>query len=233
MAIADQVTLFNLALDAAGTRSSVSSPNEASREAEVCNRWFGVVRDQVLQSAPWPCARSTVRLANLATRDTESDWATGDPRPGFLYAYAVPSDMIQPNWLASGYRFEMGLFNTVANPNDKLVINTDDPTPLFLYTKSQTVLPLWDPALSMAMVHALSANINLPLNGKAGRAKESIQYANQLILDARVNAANADFEVFESVPSWIAARGYAESAPPSRYIYPYPPFLMVSSAGNN
>lgn len=233
MAIADEVTLFNLALDAAGTRSSVSSPNEASREAEVCRRWFGVVRDQVLQSAPWPCARATVRLAQLATRDTNLDWATGDPRPGFLYTYAVPTDMIQPNWLASGYRFELGLFNTVANPNDKLAIHTDDLSPLFLYTKSQTVIPLWDPSLSFAMIHALSAAVNMPLNGKAARAKESIQYANQLILEARVNAANADFEVMESIPSWIAARGYAESAPANRYIYPYPPFLTISSAGNN
>ena len=67
MAISSEVQVYNLALNAVGERSNISSPTEQSRPAEVCSLWYSPVRDQVLAAVPRdrdvPAA-----LANLAVR---------------------------------------------------------------------------------------------------------------------------------------------------------------------
>src|SRR5690606_39709181 len=88
----DLVTLYNLALSVAGITSGVDSPSEASPEAEQCRLWFEPVRNLILRAAFWPSVKGVKRLGLLATRDTDQDWTSSDPFPGWLYAYALPSD---------------------------------------------------------------------------------------------------------------------------------------------
>lgn len=88
--------IFNLACSAIGTRARIASPTENSREAEVCRDWYDLIRDRVLQMAPWPEATAWSRLALLQERDDTLDWASTDPDPGFRYMYALPSDYIYP-----------------------------------------------------------------------------------------------------------------------------------------
>ena len=65
MAVTDEVGVYNLALNAIGERSNVSSPTENSRRAEVCRLWYESVRNHILGAAPWPEATSMDYLALL------------------------------------------------------------------------------------------------------------------------------------------------------------------------
>lgn len=218
----DEVTIYNMALNAVGTRNSVASPSEESREAEVCRLWFGPTRDQVLRAAPWPSAKAYARLAVLAERNDTLPWVASDPEPGFRFAYGFPQDLLAPRYLSSYGRFSTGTRGSV-----RALFSNEESVILF-YTKSEPIIPLWDIALQMAVAHALAAYICLPLTGKTQRAKKAEDTANSLIYQAREQSANDDNDFLDTVPDWFTARGYAGSAPSVRYYYPYGPAIAFS-----
>lgn len=222
MAVTQEVHIYNMALNAIGTRDDVTATTERSREAEVCRLWFGPVRDHVLRAAYWPSAKAFARLALLSERDDSAAWATGDPEPGFRFAYAQPADAIRPRYLTSYSRFSTGI-----HAGQKAIFAQEEAA-LMAYTKSETNVGLWDVSLQFAIAHALGAFIAMPLHGKASRAKKAEDTANGLITEARVMAANEEENQFDSVPDWISARGYSGSVTVSRYIYPYGPMINVA-----
>ena len=222
----DEVSIYNLALDAVGTRSRVSLPTENSREAEVCRLWFGPVRDRILRAARWPSAKAWGRLALLKERNGDAAWVSDDPEPGFTYAYGVPSDMLAPRNLAGYQRFNLSSY-----PGAKLAIMTNEAAALLCYTKKQEVISLWDPGLQIAIVWGLAAYIAMPLTGKANRVRNAIQEANNLLLTAREDAANTDSEMMETIPSWISARGYSMTTNDTRYLYPLGSLFSVGELG--
>lgn len=224
--MSSEVQIYNRALNAIGDKDNVAAVDEASRQAEVCNLWFGVVRDKVLAAAPWPVARSFHRLALLKERDDTLEWASDDPEPGFRFAYAAPSDMIRPRYLTTFERFSLSLYND--GIEDALAIMANVETPILAYTKRQTTPGLWDIDLEMAITYALAAYISMPLHGKSARAKQALDQANALILDARIQQANSDDNQFDSVPDWIQARGFSGSSPLSRFLYPFGPMISAS-----
>lgn len=238
--IGSATAIFNLALNSIGSRSDVSSVDERSREAEVCRLWYPIARDTVLQAAFWPGTKAFARLSVLAER-TDVPWTLNDPEPGYRFAYAIPTDLIQPRYLTTMERFTTGLM-PAGNPNDLMPEGTDQVRALFaqtegavlIYTKSQTVPILWDPQLALAIAFSLAAYISMPLHAKVARAKEAAQMANDKILQARISAANSEENQYESIPEWISARGYAEVAPAFRYTYPLGPMISVDQiAGVN
>ncbi len=211
----DLVTIYNRALSIAGTRTSVSAVDENSREAEVCTTWYSLVRDLVLGAAPWNEAKAYSRMSVLKERDTNVAWATDDPEPGYIYAYAAPSDMIRPRYLSSFEPFTRGIYNSVT---DSIFTNTKDA--ILVYTVRQADLDLWRHDLENAVTNALGAAICMPLHGKPDRARFALEQANIRITAAIVANANTDEEQFESVPDWIQARGSALNNPVNRFIYP-------------
>lgn len=213
--ITDEVTIYNMALNAVGTRSNVSIPQETSREAEICRRWFGTVRDQVLRAAPWPSCKAFARLALLKQRDEQIPWDLNDPEPGFLFAYASPSDMLGPRFLVNYERFTLSRY-----PAGGMAINCNMPEALLCYTRREENIALWDVQLQMAIVYGLAAYISMPLHGKTSRTNLMIQQANDLIMQARESAANTDVNEVDTIPSWIAVRGYATPVLDVKYYYP-------------
>lgn len=220
----DVVVLYNLALDAIGARNKISLPSEQSREAEACNLWFPNIRDQVLASAPWPEATKMTRLARLSDHEDET-WIEGRPRPDLFYAFALPSDCLRPQYLA-GY----GSFTVQSYGTEQRAIMTNGESPILLYTFRQTKVSMWSPELQMAIMYGLAASICVPLTGKTSRAKVLIEQANARIISARETAANTNNERFESMPDWIAARGYSGSISSDRYFYPFGSLLTVANA---
>lgn len=211
----DEVSIYNLALSSIGTKAQVALPNEKSREAEICRLWFGPVRDRVLRAAPWPSTRAWARLALLKERNADASWVNDDPEPGFAYAYAVPNDMLAPRYLAGYTRFSLSSY-----PGNRLAIMSNEPNALLTYTKRQEVVGLWDSGLQMAIVTALAAHIVMGLTGKAQRAKNALDQANNMILAAREENANTDMASVDTIPSWIQARGYTGTLLENRYFYP-------------
>lgn len=223
----DQTSLYNLALSSIGTRESVSSPTEESREAEICNLWFTYVRDFILRAAPWPSARAHARLSLLAERDTSVSWTATDPDPGFKFAYAAPADMINPRYITTFERFVLSTHDGGTGRRQAIMSNVEDV--ILAYTMRQINLSLWDSQLYFAVAHALAATIAMPLHGKAERAKVSQDRANQIVLEARQSGANADEDTYDFAASWHQARGYGQSAPIQRFIYPDGPLFTVES----
>lgn len=212
---ADVVTIFNWAIGALGNRSRIQSPTEDSVEAEACLLYYENVRDQVLRSAPWDCARTYKRLAQQSFNDGADAWTTADPAPGWNRAFALPADFLWPRFLASYGRFELG----VTSGNQR-VLYTNDVTPILCYTKRQELVGLWDADLQAAVAYALAAHICLKVTGSTDKVRTVTAQAVDKILSARSSAANAPNMQFESVPEGLAARGYGGIAPTAQYIYP-------------
>ena len=218
----DLVGLYNLSLSAVGHRSPIALPTEDSREARLCNRWFESVRDQILCAAPWASCRASALLALNAERDYDVDWAAGDPEPPWLFQYATPADFLYPRFLQHFELFIMG------DKDGSPVIHTNAEDALLIYNKKQIVPSAWSADLWMAMVYGLAAHICIPLSGKMSTAQTMLNQANNMIITARVNAANENQQEFDSVPDWLIARGVSVTSYNSRYIYSYGPLLSMS-----
>lgn len=218
-----KLDVFNLAMFQCGTRNDIAQVNEQSREAEVCRFLYDKVRDHVLRAAYWSCAKKHKRLALLATRDTTLDWVEADPEPGYLFTYAAPDDFLFPRYLTTFERFTPGV------TGDAHVIYSNVEEAVLAYTFRQENVALWDPNLFMAMGHALAAYACMPLNGKPSRAQFNAQQANNLILEARVANANSEDNQLDSIPPWIAARGYSGPQSVGRFYFPFGPLINASS----
>lgn len=224
MAISSEVQVYNLALNAIGERSNISLPTEQSRPAEVCRLWYSPVRDQVLAAAPWPEATKITFLPLLAEQDDDAAWLETEPRTGYQYVYGLPSDMLRPRYTSDFSRF---LFTSY---NGQRALHSNTQNAILAYTSRLENIALWDAALQMAVVYGLAANICMPLSGKPARAKALAERANELITSARVDAANSNNEHYESIPDWIAARGFNTTSSP-RYFHPYGSMLALTNVG--
>lgn len=219
---ADVVTIFNWAIAALGSRSRVQSPTESSVEAEACLLFYENVRDQILRSAPWDCARAYKRLAQSAENDGADAWVATDPAPGWRFAYSTPSDFIWPRFMSTFTHFELGV-----NSMNQKVIYTNDEAPILCYTKRQELVGIWDADLQSAVAFALAAHICLKITGSTQKVELTTRQAIDKILSARQNAANAPNYSFDTVPEWISARGYGGGAPVNPYIYPSAEFTYA------
>lgn len=220
--ISDKTALYNLALNAVGARSNIASPTENSREAQVCELWYSVVRDAVLAASPWPELTKLASLTLLDERDMEEDWVATNARPGYTFVYELPSDLVRPQYLTNFDRF---LLTSYTDDARVLATNTEDA--ILAYTAGDVAFSAWSSTLSMAMVYGLAAHITLPLTGKASRSKLLADQANNLLWQARETAANSSNETFDHVPDWIAARGYADATVNAGYVYPMGQLLTV------
>lgn len=219
-----ETQIANLALLAAGTRSTIAGLTEASREAEICNLFYGQTRDQLLKAAPWSFSKSYARLAVTVERDEGVAWVDGDPEPGYHWAYALPSLFLYPRYMHDFSTFTLGAITVGASPNVKVIMSNLEAAVL-TYTKLVSDPAKWDEDFTQAMIDALSGRIAMPLHGKSNRAKLAIDSANQAILNARLAASNEESVHFESMPDWFTARGVSGPTNPNRYIYPVGPTL--------
>lgn len=219
----DQVSIYNLALSAVGTRARISATDEQTREAQICNTWYPLVRDTALRAANWASCKSTARLALNAEASSDSEWTEGDPEPPWSYRYGLPSDFLYPRWLDTYANFALCSYNNTT------MLLTNVETPVLIYTAKNTNPATWDPDLYRAVVFALAASIALPLHGKADRANVMMQDANDLILRARINTANEENVERDSIPDWLLARGVSVTSYASRYIYQYGPLFSTGA----
>lgn len=220
MAVTDEVGVYNLALNAIGERSNISLPTESSRQAEVCNLWYESVRNQILAAAPWPEAMGLVYLALQDTQD-DATWTEEEPRRGYNYVYALPEDCLRPRYLDN-----FGKFLLTERANVRL-LHTNHDQAVLAYTKRLSNIALWSPDLLMAVAYGLAAHICTPLSGKPTRSRVLAEKANEIMLNARANAANSQTEMHEALPDWIKARGYQDPQT-TQYFYPMGSLLSIS-----
>lgn len=101
--MASQVSIANRALQAIGSRSTISALNEPSVEARNINLIFDDTVQELLGMAFWNFAKKTNYLTlsksapGTPTNQTavSSQWTTAYPAPPWLYEYVVPNDCVQ------------------------------------------------------------------------------------------------------------------------------------------
>lgn len=79
------VTIWNLALGHLGDAANVVSPNERSRQAELCRRYYPIVRRSLLEMHDW----------SFATRRVVLSLAASNPSTAWTYAYQRPEGAIR------------------------------------------------------------------------------------------------------------------------------------------
>lgn len=225
----DTTELFNQALSEAMGRGRVTSPDEPTREAELCSLWYDSSRREVLSAAFWRSARTFARLAPKATRDQEAEWVRTDPSPNWSRSFALPADMLRPRYLDNYANFTLDV-----DPVGKVeqFLMTDAENPILYYTFDQANIPTWEPTLRAAIVAVLGARVSTGLNGKLSVRRELLDGANNLIESARSHDANDEHTRYEVLPEWIQMRDYANPgfSQSARYIYPFGEVLAVGNS---
>lgn len=106
----DNTSLVNLALQAFGSRTTVTAAELAANstnEAIQANLTFANTRDGLFRMAPWNCATKTANLVYITsvpgtpenTSAATTLWQPGQPRPPWAYEYQYPVDCLRPCWI--------------------------------------------------------------------------------------------------------------------------------------
>lgn len=209
------VEIWNMALSAAGSRGSVATDTENSREANLCRLWYDLVRDVVQKSASWPSTKTYAKLTVLASRTQGDDWDAADPAPKWSYAYTLPTDMLQPVYLTNFARFELALQGSTP------ALMTNQKDAVLHYLIRQSTVANWDTSLTSAIVHALAAKIAVPLGSSAAQYDRLKQEAEGIILSSQTDIANEQTDTWERLPDFIQDRGYDQIPSNTKYMYPY------------
>lgn len=132
-----EVTICNLALNAIGVTSYISSLTEDSDEAKACQIAYPQARDEELEvtSPSWATARDRPAPLDPTTLDL------GEVKGGWKYAYALPADCL-PNGLRNVYsgvrapRDDQQIRFAVEydGATQQVIILTDQENPEFVYT---------------------------------------------------------------------------------------------------
>lgn len=218
------LNLFNQALTAIGNSGGLTDPQVNKVEANLLRLWYPVARHAVFGAAYWDSIRKTKRLGRVAERVQGEAWANGAPAPGFLYSYALPSDLLQPQYMEDFSQFRLG------RVGNERVIYSNNPTPILNYTMDDPVPGNWQPELYRCVIWALAACVNMARSGKMAVTQKLEQQVQQLIAEAAQNAANADDTYFDAIPSLYAGTDFSPPMVHNRYYYPTSTFRVEGLA---
>lgn len=219
-ALAD-VDICNMALSELSISIGVQSlnPPDQSAQAKVCAFWYPKCRDQLLRSAPWNFAYTSIALASDAT-----------VFPGWRYAYQYPNDCLQGIAVttAAGQRLGSGFWSSYWWPYPvqgggvgkipfKVVVSTavagqkailcDLPAPAYLfYIQCVTNTAMFDPMFCDTLALEIAAKIGGPLRADAQKVQACAQGAAARRLEALAQTMNEGQQDMERVSPSISAR---------------------------
>lgn len=214
-----------MALSHIGAEAQVSNinPPDGSAEAGYCARFYPIARRIAMESHAWTFAKTRATLA-LVTTNPSSLW---------LYAYALPSDMVNAirvlnlatveAILLSLDSFSMAttnalywqllLRNTEQSSADFEieggVLLTNEPDAVLIYTKDEENVSNWTPTFTSAVAQLLAGYLAGPIikgtdGMKVGQAWT--QSGLNLLGQAASSDANSTSEQADFVPTSIQAR---------------------------
>lgn len=202
--MASPVDFSNMGLYRAGSSIRITSLNESTERTEAVRQaafFWPLVRDQVLESAPWGCARKCVVLAVDPTTTY----------PGYPYVYQYPADCLHAvavcdsgglrapmYWLSWwGCQFTSGFvapkvpfqIGTSADGNSN-VIMTDIANAYLYYIFRQTVTNTYSPLLGDALGWKMGSDLGGAVNANAGRVTRCIQMYESTLSRAMAQMMN-------------------------------------------
>jgi hypothetical protein len=214
------LNLFNQALGAIGSATSVTDPDADTSTTKPLKLWFPVARHAVFTANYWNSIRTQKLLARVSERDVGLDWANGNPAPGFLYSYSLPSDILHPQYMEDFSPFRLGRVGT------SRLIFSNNTSPILCYTMDDMSPENWEPDLYRCVIWALAACINMNKSGKMALTQKLEQQVTDMILEASTNSANAEDQYFDAVPSFYAGTDFSPPINTSRFLYPTSSFRV-------
>lgn len=227
--MASAVDLCNLALSHIGNEANIQAidPPDGSAESDHCATFYAIARDEVLASHAWGFATKRVALALIEPDEQPGNW---------LYAYAVPSDCLQPisvlapittasPALTSYPMSSLPIVNTTANNDDRdndfimeviadgsRVIYTNVCTAILRYVYTLTDTAKFSPLMRAALARLLASYLAGPvLKGEVGMKVAAGHLKQYMQIDLpRATAQDANAQVRNAyrdfIPAGIVAR---------------------------
>jgi hypothetical protein len=201
--MASEVTICNLALSHI-RGGSINALTEASIQAQQCKLLYPILRDMVLESAPWQFATKIESLA-LLTNTTVFNW---------MNSYQYPTDCLKIKRLILNWETVNRTDNQFYGTNIP-VVNTQAPVPYQIvnvdgnrviasnysdlrieYTTRVIDPNLFSNQYMLALSHLLASELAVPIAGSAEGRKyksDSLHQYNSYIRSAMMNNMNEQF----------------------------------------
>ncbi len=210
-----QVDVYNMALGSCGARAKLATTSDLTREAELCNLFYPIARDNIFNAAYWVSLRAVSALTLLAERDDET-WTAGKPLKTWQYAYRLPVGYVRPRHLEPHW----GAFALEPLGNE-ITLQTNAADAVLVYTIAREP-ELWETRLAELVAMYLALKIAVPLTKDSGIYRGIAQQFDSLLADALVKEANSEDNFLpDNIPDWIAARENGiVNLPSTRYSYP-------------
>lgn len=209
--MASVVGICNLALSHLGDRATLTSidPPEGSAQADHCEQFWPIARDEALSSADWRFASHTVTLAQI-------DDAL-QLNPSWRYAFGLPADFLVARDLVyttgdiSPFYVEDPRYDLATLADGTVVLYTNDDLIALRYTRRVNDPSKYPARLVTAMSYLMAAFLAGPVvKGKTGMQAAAAMRAawENLLGKAAVTDANQRTASTSFKPSSIRARGY-------------------------
>lgn len=188
--MSSDVEICNIALSRVAHSQPIASLTERSQAAELCRRFYGPMRELVLQAFPWPFAGSIIALADLGT-----------PAPGWAYRYRYPADCLRVRGIVQpGMRRALTSDSEIPyqigyDPGGR-VIHTDQPRAVCRFTFRVEDSTFFDQQFADVLAWRLAMELALPLSSKP----DLQQFASQSYQMALTLAEGSAFEESQDDP---------------------------------
>lgn len=210
----NKTELFRQALTLVKDAGELTTYSEDTPSAALCRTWYEKCRRSVIAAAAWPSAQRTMKLPLLAERTDPLTWQPDGPAIGLTYRFQAPEDMVAPIHLVGWERF----YYTGGRH-----IDTNMSVAYLTYSSDDDDLGRWEVGRYDATLYYLASHLAVQRTGDVNLAEFYYRRAIEVAQQAASDFANQTEEYFESIPDWVAARGYTPIATPVRYYYPFTP----------
>lgn len=209
--MASVVTLCNLALSHLGDRATLTSidPPEGSAQADHCEQFWPIARDEALSSADWRFASHTATLAALDDNENSN--------PQWRFAFGLPADFLVARELVHTtgdlrpFYTEDPNFEIATINNGTVVLFANDELTALRYTRRVSDPTKYPPMLVTALSYLMAAYLAGPvIKGKTGaqtamgmRQQWDAYHGKAVVVDANQRGGPRSY-----TPSSVRARGY-------------------------
>jgi hypothetical protein len=194
--MASEIDICNLALGHFGADANVSAitPPDGSAEAEHCQRFYPIARNELLEGDDWTFAGKYALLAQL-TND-RADWA---------YKFALPADCLKPRrLLPDGYSDAQN--DVIDYELVGSVLYCDDAAPTLAYTWTLTDTTKFSPMFVTTLSWRLASYIAGPLVKDATGRIQANLYNRSLVELGKAATSNANSSRKRATHTSTAAR---------------------------
>lgn len=191
--MASNVSIVNFALDRIGAQP-ITAFTDATREANLAERHFEEIRDQLLREHVWNFA---TRRVSIAASSTAPEW-------GFTRQFPVPADFLRLVEVQNGDVYDV---RVESHATDGRVFLTDLADPLYIAYVARIENPdQMDPSFRRTLSLRCALEWAQALSSMPALAEQiGIEYERAL-REARLSDGQEDTPAVFRVDTWIQAR---------------------------